>query len=81
MSVQEAAEVPCPLVFVSFPSAKDPSWEQKISGKNKCKVLYCIVKYLYTGLDKQNFQRKIVKFIFLLINFSICCGCSKEPSH
>ena len=27
-----------------------------------------------------NFQRKIVN-IFLPINFNICFGCSKEPSH
>ena len=34
-----------------------------------------------TGLDKQKkFQRKIVN-IFLPINFNICFGCSKEPSH
>ena len=32
-----------------------------------------------TGLNKK-FQRKIVN-IFLLINFNICFGCSKEPSH
>ena len=32
------------------------------------------------GLDKQKFQRKIVN-IFLPINFNICFGCSKEPSH
>ena len=38
--------------------------------------LWCIS----TGLDKQNIQRKIVN-IFLPINFSICFGCSKEPSH
>ena len=32
------------------------------------------------GLDKQNFQRKIVN-IFLPISFNICFGCSKEPSY
>ena len=39
--------------------------------------------YQCTGLDvadKQKFQRKNVN-IFLPINFSICFGCSKEPSH
>ena len=35
---------------------------------------------LAIGLDNQNFQRKIVN-IFLPIIFSICFGCSKEPSH
>ena len=35
---------------------------------------------LSTGLDKHIFQRKIVN-IFLPIIFSLCFGCSKEPSH
>ena len=35
---------------------------------------------IYTGLDKQNFSRKILD-IFLPISFNICFGCSKEPSH
>ena len=38
------------------------------------------VKGNITGLDKKKFQRKIVN-IFLPINFNICFGCSKEPSH
>ena len=33
-----------------------------------------------TSLDRQKNQRKIVN-IFLAITFSICFGCSKEPSH
>ena len=35
---------------------------------------------VYISLDKQNFLRKIVN-IFLRLIFSICFGCSKEPSH
>ena len=31
-------------------------------------------------IKNKNFQRKIVN-IFLPINFNICFGCSKEPSH
>ena len=34
----------------------------------------------FIGLDKKNFQHKIVN-IFLPIMLSICFGCSKEPSH
>ena len=34
---------------------------------------------IYTGLDNKKFHRKIVN-IFLPIIFSICFGCSKEPS-
>ena len=33
-----------------------------------------------TGLDKQNFERKIVN-IFLPISLNICFGYTKEPSH
>ena len=42
-------------------------------------TLMSVFKIL-TGLDKQNFQLKIVN-IFLPINFNICFGCSKERSH
>ena len=35
---------------------------------------------LYTCLDKQKCQRKIVN-VFWPIIFSICFGCSKELSH
>ena len=34
----------------------------------------------FIGLDKRKIQRKIVN-ICLPIILSICCGCSKEPSH
>ena len=33
LPVEEAAEAECPMMFVSFPSAKDPNWEQKYPGK------------------------------------------------
>ena len=35
---------------------------------------------VHTGLDKQNFERKIIN-TFLLISFNMCYGCSKEQSH
>ena len=35
---------------------------------------------IYKGLDKRNFERKIV-YIFLPISFNIHFGCSKEQSH
>ena len=35
---------------------------------------------LNIGRDKQKNERKFVN-IFLSINFNICFGCSKEPSH
>ena len=40
----------------------------------------CKCVSIYTGLDKQKNQRKVVN-IFLPIVFSLCFGCSKEPSH
>ena len=45
------------------------------------KILCCsLTLYILTGLDKQNFQRKIVN-IFLPIILSICFGCSEELSQ
>ena len=41
--------------------------------------MHLVLKYLM-GLDKQNFERKIVN-IFLSISFSIWFGCSEVPSH
>ena len=33
LSVEEVAKSECPLMFISFPSAKDPNWEQKYPGE------------------------------------------------
>ena len=43
-------------------------------------LLVYLFIYRTTGLDSQKNQRKIVN-IFLPISFSLCFGCSKEPSH
>ena len=53
-----------------------------LSANSLIKVLIqCIlISTALTGLDKQKFLRKIMN-IFLPIIFSICFGCSKEPSH
>lgn len=32
---EEVAELECPMMFISFPSAKDPHWEEKNPG-NMC---------------------------------------------
>ena len=49
ISVEEAAKSECPMMFISFPSAKDPEWEQKYPGK--CQ---------YTGRapDKKGYQEQ-----------------------
>ena len=36
LSVEDAAEAEVPLLFVSFPSAKDPSWSERFPGKFLC---------------------------------------------
>ncbi|XP_077979087.1 all-trans-retinol 13,14-reductase-like [Glandiceps talaboti] len=38
-SAEEAGENPIPLLFMSFPSAKDPTWEQRYPGKSTCAVV------------------------------------------
>ena len=32
LTLEEAVESECPLIFISFPSAKDPAWKQKYPG-------------------------------------------------
>ena len=39
MSREEALNSPIPLLFVSFPSAKDPTWESRYPGKSSCIVI------------------------------------------
>ncbi|KAL4223041.1 hypothetical protein ACF0H5_016518 [Mactra antiquata] len=34
LTPDEASERECPLMFLSFPSAKDPTWEEKFPGKS-----------------------------------------------
>ena len=50
------------------------------SGKNFRQRVKVNFLMLHQGLDTQKIQRKILN-IFLPIIFSICFGCSKEPSH
>ena len=33
LTVREAANTECPFMFISFPSAKDPSWDEKYPGE------------------------------------------------
>ena len=42
--------------------------------------LVCLQADIYIGLDKQKFSALNCKY-FITHNFSICFGCSKEPSH
>ncbi|XP_070565714.1 all-trans-retinol 13,14-reductase-like [Ptychodera flava] len=38
-SVEEAGQSDIPLLFISFPSAKDPTWDQRYPGKSTCAVI------------------------------------------
>lgn len=44
-SVSDVLDGDVPLVFISFPSAKDSSWEQRYPGKYECREcnMYCLV--------------------------------------
>ncbi|XP_060078415.1 all-trans-retinol 13,14-reductase-like [Ylistrum balloti] len=39
MSVEDAAHSEVPLMFVSFPSAKDPTWPQRFPDKSTCLII------------------------------------------
>jgi all-trans-retinol 13,14-reductase len=36
---EQAAKAPIPLLFISFPSAKDPKWAERHPGKSTCTVV------------------------------------------
>ena len=54
-------------------------WDISEADDNTKKFFGEFLQAFFTGLDKK-FRRKIVN-IFLPINFNICYGYSKEPSH
>ena len=33
LSLEEVASAPLPMCYISFPSAKDPTWDQRYPGK------------------------------------------------
>ena len=39
MTKADAANSPIPLLFASFPSAKDPTWKDRFPGKSTCVVV------------------------------------------
>ncbi|XP_013404166.1 putative all-trans-retinol 13,14-reductase [Lingula anatina] len=39
MTAQEACTAETPIVFASFPSAKDPTWQQRYPGQSVCTVI------------------------------------------
>ena len=39
LSPEEATKVPVPLVFVSFPSTKDPTFDNRFPGKSTCEIV------------------------------------------
>ena len=41
LTVEEAANTECPVMFISFPSAKDPSWETKYPGEYSVQLWTC----------------------------------------
>ncbi|XP_078671245.1 all-trans-retinol 13,14-reductase-like [Branchiostoma floridae x Branchiostoma belcheri] len=39
LTPEEASQADPPVLFISFPSAKDPSWEQRYPGRSTCTIL------------------------------------------
>ena len=39
LSVEEALEVDLPMLFISFPSTKDPTWSTHFPGKSVCEIV------------------------------------------
>ena len=45
LTLEKAADSKCPLLFASFPSAKDPSWAQKYKGMYMYTFKELVLKY------------------------------------
>ena len=71
MSVQEAAEAECPLMFISFPSAKDPEWEEKYPGE------YDILLLQVSGYILQQVRGggMLVVCFYIVIHFALTHLC------
>jgi len=56
LSLEEASETPYPLLFVGFPSAKDPTWEERYPGRSTVTVVtFANYKWFeeWTGLNSK----------------------------
>ncbi|KAL3857332.1 hypothetical protein ACJMK2_012010 [Sinanodonta woodiana] len=58
LTLEEAAEAEVPLMFISFPSAKDPSWETQYPGKSSALLITLCPYDWFTTWEKQNCKHR-----------------------
>lgn len=69
-----ALDAPIPLLFISFPSAKDPLWAQRHPGKSTCTVVtvanfdwfkeYESARVMHRGAEYDAFKKKLGALIW-----------------
>ncbi|KAK3603232.1 hypothetical protein CHS0354_007562 [Potamilus streckersoni] len=65
LTLEEAAEAEVPLMFISFPSAKDPSWEKQYPGKSSALLITLCPYDWFTPWEKQKCQHRSEDYVDL----------------
>lgn len=58
LSPEEAAKVPPPLIFLSFPSTKDPTFNDRFPGKSTCAVVTVSPHRWFQGWEKERVMHR-----------------------
>ena len=58
LSLDEATKVPPPLAFVSFPSAKDPTFQTRFPGKSTCEIVTVSPHRWYKDWEKERVMHR-----------------------
>ncbi|KAL3857331.1 hypothetical protein ACJMK2_012009 [Sinanodonta woodiana] len=65
LSVEEAAELDAPFYFISFPSAKDPSWESRYPGKSAALLITLCPYEWFSAWEKQRCKHRGEDYVSL----------------
>lgn len=58
LSPEEAAKVPAPLIFLSFPSTKDPTFSDRYPGKSTCEIVTVSPHRWYQDWEKERVMHR-----------------------
>ena len=58
LSMEEAMEVDLPILFISFPSTKDPTWSTHYPGKSVCEIISPVPYRWFEGWEEEYTEGK-----------------------
>ena len=58
LAPEEATKVPIPLIFISFPSAKDPTFNDRFPGKSTCEIITASSHHWYQEWEKERVMHR-----------------------